>query len=334
MFVDEVHITVQAGKGGDGCLSFRREKYLPKGGPDGGNGGDGGDVILRADRDLGGLLDLRRIQVYRAGKGAPGGGNNRHGAAGEDCVVPVPVGTLVRDGGTGRVLADLTEEGEEAVVARGGRGGRGNKSFATPTHQAPRETTPGEPGEERELDLELKLIADAGLVGLPNAGKSTLLARLSAATPKIAAYPFTTLQPQLGIVTGARYQSFVLADLPGLIRGAHEGAGLGHEFLRHIERTRLLLHVVDLAPLDGSDPVANVRAIRAELQSFSATLAGKPEILVGNKIDLPEAEAAAERLAAELEEPVWRVSAATGGGLTELTRQVFDRLSALEEANA
>ncbi|MFW5857086.1 MAG: GTPase ObgE [Planctomycetota bacterium] len=326
MFVDEVQITVQAGKGGDGCVSFRREKFVPRGGPDGGNGGDGGSVVLRADRNRNTLLDLRHIRDYRARNGQPGMGRNRTGASADDRIVRVPQGTLVRDAETGELLADLTDDGEDAVVARGGRGGRGNKSFATATHQTPREYTPGEPGEARTLDLELKLIADVGLVGLPNAGKSTILARLSAATPKIADYPFTTLVPQLGIVSGPGPETLVLADIPGLIEGAKDGAGLGHEFLRHIERTRVLAHVVDLAPLDGTDPVEQYRIIRDELAGFSAELATRPTVVIGNKTDLPDAAAHADRLEKALGAPILRVSAATGNGLDTLTHELFRRI--------
>lgn len=318
MFVDEVHIEAEAGKGGDGCVSFRREKYVAKGGPDGGNGGDGGSVIIRADRNEGTLLELRRIQLYKARKGQPGEGNNRTGASGADCLITVPIGTIIRDHRNNEVLADLTSDGAEMVIARGGKGGRGNKTFATATHQTPREYTPGEPGEMASLDLELKLIADVGLAGLPNAGKSTILARLSTATPKIANYPFTTLKPQLGLVSLGPGQSFVMADIPGLIENAHSGAGLGHEFLRHIERTRVLAHIVDLAPNDGSDPVANVRIIRRELEQFSAELAKRPSVLVGNKTDLPEAEENRLRLEEELGEEIILISAVTGKGLNKL----------------
>lgn len=329
MFVDEARITVEAGKGGDGCVSFRREKYVPKGGPDGGDGGDGGSVCAVADRNVGTLLEQRRSQSYRAQNGRPGEGRNRAGANGQDAVVRVPVGTLIRHADTGQTAADLTRDGQSVVLARGGRGGRGNKSFATSTHQTPREYTAGEPGEAYALELELKLIADIGLVGLPNAGKSSILARLSAAAPRIADYPFTTLKPQLGLVPGPEHTALVLADIPGLIEGAHAGAGLGHEFLRHIERTRVLAHIVDLAPVDQSDPVENVHIIDRELAHFSEPLATRPRILVGNKIDLPDAAAAADRLSQAFGLPVVRVSAITGAGLDALRHACFQACQSL-----
>ncbi len=328
MLVDELRIRVRAGRGGDGCLSFRRERFVPRGGPDGGPGGRGGSVLLRADRNVGTLLALRRAHEYAAANGQPGRGRNRTGAAGDDLVVPVPVGTVVRDAHTGAVLADLTADGQEAVVACGGRGGRGNKAFATPTHQTPREFEHGEPGEARDLDLELKLIADVGLVGLPNAGKSTLLARLSAARPRIASYPFTTLEPQLGLVAADDYRSFVLADIPGLIAGAHAGAGLGHKFLRHIERTACLAHIVDLAPADGSDPVRNLAVVREELARFSEALSRRPQVVVGNKLDLPGAQEAADRLEQNVQAPLVCVSAATGQGMDALVAALLRMLDA------
>jgi GTP-binding protein len=328
VFVDEVHIAVQAGKGGDGCVSFRRERHQPRGGPDGGNGGDGGSVLMRASRDAGNLMELRKTRVYAAKNGEPGKGRNRAGASAEDLVIEVPCGTIVRNG-SGELVVDLTDDGQTAVVARGGRGGRGNRTFATPTHQTPREYTPGEPGEERELDLELRLIADVGLVGLPNAGKSTLLARVTAARPKVASYPFTTLTPQLGFVTVDRFAGFVMADIPGLIEGAADGAGLGHEFLRHIERTRLLAHVVDLAPVDGSDPVENVRTLSGELERFSPELASRPTLLVGNKTDLPDAETNATRLREAFDAEVLCVSACSGDGVERFVQAAFERLQDL-----
>jgi GTPase len=327
MFVDEVSIRTKAGKGGDGCVSFRRERYIPRGGPDGGNGGQGGSVILRADRNTGTLLALRRTREYTAENGRAGEGGNRTGASGKDLVIPVPKGTLARHAVTGELLCDLVEDGQKAVIARGGRGGRGNKSFATPTHQTPREFTYGESGEERPLDLELKLIADVGLVGLPNAGKSTIVSRLSSATPKVANYPFTTLSPCLGLVRGEGFQSLVMADIPGLIEGAHKGAGLGHEFLRHIERTQILAHVIDLAPLDESDPLANLHAIEEELAAFSPALGERPRVLAGNKIDLPGATAAAERIEKETGRTVVRLSAVSGEGLDRLAAVLFNMLA-------
>lgn len=303
MLIDQATIYVRGGKGGDGCMSFRREKFVPKGGPDGGDGGRGGDVVLVGDPGIDTLWGLWRRPHLRAGNGQPGRGSSMHGADGEDREVSVPLGTSVFDAGDGgerAVLADIRRAGERCVVARGGRGGFGNEHYKSPTNQAPRQSTPGEPAQERTLRLELKLIADVGLIGLPNAGKSTMLRAISRATPKVADYPFTTVSPNLGIAelpgdgpgAGASLERrLVFADIPGLIEGAAGGAGLGHDFLRHIERTQLLVHLVDLAPADGSDPVSNHRAIRRELAEYSDALARKPEITVLNKIDLvPEAD--------------------------------------------
>ncbi|MBN1490704.1 MAG: GTPase ObgE, partial [Phycisphaerae bacterium] len=274
MFVDEAEIFVRAGNGGPGCMSFRREKFIPKGGPDGGNGGDGGDVCLVADADVSTLLDLTGRHHWIARNGTPGMGKNMHGRNGEHCIIRVPPGTLVYDRDHGMLLKDLDQPGMQVCVAQGGRGGRGNEAYKSATNQAPRQADLGEPGQERWLRLELKLIADVGVVGLPNAGKSTLLSRLSRARPKIADYPFTTLEPQLGIVELSGYRRFVMADIPGLIEGAHEGVGLGDAFLRHIERTRVLVHLVDACPMDGSPtPVEAYRTIREELSKYSATLA-------------------------------------------------------------
>ncbi|HIE37961.1 MAG TPA: GTPase ObgE, partial [Anaerolineae bacterium] len=286
MFTDEAIIHVKAGDGGNGAVAFRREKYVPFGGPAGGDGGKGGDVVLYVDPGLNTLHRFTRQRHFRAERGQHGRGKNQHGAWGADLRVPVPPGTVVREADTGRVLADLTEPGQEVVVARGGRGGRGNARFATSTNQAPRVAENGEPGEERTLQLELKLLADVGLVGKPNAGKSTLLAAVTAARPKIAPYPFTTLQPHLGVVVLDDHTDFVLADLPGLIEGASEGKGLGHEFLRHVERTRLLIHLLDGA---APDPLDDFAAINEELDAFGHRLAEKPQIVAFNKMDLPEA---------------------------------------------
>jgi GTP-binding protein len=293
VFVDEVEIHVRAGDGGRGCVSFRREKYVPRGGPDGGDGGRGGSVILEADEGLSTLLDFRYQRQYGAARGGHGEGSDRHGANGADLVLRVPVGTVVRERAEGRLLGDLTRHGEQLVVARGGRGGRGNARFATSTRRAPRHAEPGEAGEERGLRLELKLLADVGVVGFPNAGKSTLVAQLSAARPKIADYPFTTLVPTLGLVRLDEHRSFVIADVPGLIPGAAEGRGLGLRFLRHLERTRLLVHLLDLDPATGRDPVDDWRAIQAELQAYSPELAARPQLVAANKVDL---EGAAPRL--------------------------------------
>ncbi len=291
MLVDRARIFVRSGKGGDGCMSFRREKYIPKGGPDGGDGGDGGNVILVGDQSIDTLLPLTHKPHYRAEHGKQGKGSQMHGRNGSDCIVKVPLGTLVKEESTGELLADIAEDGQELLVARGGKGGWGNEHFKSSTNQAPREVTLGEPIEEYILTLELKLIADIGLVGLPNAGKSTLLSTISAARPKVADYPFTTLQPHLGIAELDLKRRLVIADIPGLIEGAAGGAGLGHRFLKHVERTGALLHLVDVMPIDGSDPIANYRTIREELENYSPELASKDEIVVLNKVDLlPEDE--------------------------------------------
>jgi GTP-binding protein len=298
MLIDRATIFVRSGRGGHGCVSFRREKFVPKGGPDGGDGGDGGDVILVGDGGLSTLLPLTPRPHFRATNGRPGEGSSRHGARGEDRIVKVPVGTLVYDTEADVLVADVCAEGQRIVIARGGRGGFGNEHFKGPTNQTPREATNGGDWEERTLRLELKLIADVGLVGLPNAGKSTLLRAVSRATPRVADYPFTTLSPYLGITELPGDRRLVVADIPGLIEGAAEGAGLGHDFLRHIERTELLVHVLDIAPFDESDPVENYRAIRGELEAYSAELAAKRELVALNKIDLvPEPDRAPSPIA-------------------------------------
>src|SRR5438552_5309397 len=286
MFVDRVAVYVKGGDGGRGCCSFRREKYVPRGGPDGGDGGDGGDVIVRAVAGTDNLAGIAHRKHWRAPRGGAGQGDNCHGRRGRELVIEVPPGTIVRDRERSNILRDLTEAGQQVIAARGGGGGRGNRAFATATNRAPRETQPGTPGEERWIILELKMIADAGLVGLPNAGKSTLLSRLSRAQPEIADYPFTTKYPNLGQVTFGEEHTFILADLPGLIEGAHSGVGLGHEFLRHVERTRVLVHLVEPLPPDGADPLANYRAIRRELELYSPALAAKPEIVAISKVEL------------------------------------------------
>ncbi len=328
MLVDSARITVTAGRGGDGCVSFRREKFVPRGGPDGGDGGRGGDVILRVDPGLNTLLHLHHRHHVRAGRGRHGEGSNRTGRSGESVVVAVPPGTVVRDAATGEVIADLTEPGQEVIVARGGRGGRGNARFATPTNRAPRRAEPGEPGEERTLELELKLLADVGLVGLPNAGKSTLLAAVSAARPKVADYPFTTLEPHLGVVSAPDdpTATVVMADIPGLIAGAHEGAGLGLDFLRHVERCRALLLLVDLAGEEA--PGAAARTVREELAAYDRRLLERPWLLVGTKLD---AVADRDRRLAELEAvaagyrvPYLAISAVTGEGMHELVGRLFE----------
>lgn len=340
-FVDEATIRVQAGNGGHGCLSFRREKYVERGGPDGGDGGHGGSVYLVADSSTNTLADFRVARKFRAENGLPGAGRNKTGRSGSDLEVLVPCGTVVHDVDTGELICDLTEAGERRKVAEGGRGGLGNTRFKSSVNRAPRKTTKGTPGEGRHLSLELKLLADVGLLGLPNAGKSTLISAMSEARPRIADYPFTTLHPHLGVVRVGRLQSFVMADIPGLIEGAAEGAGLGIQFLKHLERTRLLLHVVDIAPLDPSQqPAESVRALESELVRFSAELAGKPRWLVINKIDLLHAtdlRVARETLldALDWQGPVFEVSAATGAGTALLAGAVMQALEALdEEANA
>jgi len=318
-FVDEVTITVRSGDGGRGCVSFRREKYVPRGGPDGGNGGNGASILLRVDPDLSTLLDFRYRNLFRARRGTHGKGKTMHGRNAEDLVIPVPPGTVVQDAVTGETIADLTREGQTLVVARGGRGGRGNASFTTSTRQAPDFAQPGTPGEERRLRLTLKLIARIGLVGLPNAGKSTLLARISRARPKIADYPFTTLSPVLGVVTH-RDEDFVVADLPGLIEGAHRGAGLGHRFLKHAERTEALVHVLD-ASVPPEEIAGAFRTVREEMERFHPGLVARPTLVAFNKMDLPGARRAAEEARAMLnfpEEDAYYISAATGKGVTAL----------------
>lgn len=333
MLVDRATIFVRSGKGGSGCLSFRREKFIPKGGPDGGDGGNGGDVILVGDTSETTLLALSRHPHRRAKNGQPGMGKSMHGADGVDLLVPVPLGTLVYEHETQALLADICEHDQRCIVAQGGSGGLGNEHFKSSTNQTPRECTPGEPWVEMTLRLELKLIADVGFVGKPNAGKSTMLATISKATPKIADYPFTTLSPNLGIAELSDNRRFVIADIPGLIEGAAGGAGLGHEFLRHIERTTVIVHLLDIAPIDGGDPVATHEAIRAELRDYSPALAEKPEIIVLNKIDLlPEdqREAAIEQIAGRLgmkkgERPLV-TSGATGTGKGELLEACWKAL--------
>ncbi len=327
MFIDEAEIYVRAGHGGHGCLSFRREKFLPKGGPDGGDGGRGGDVILRAAPGVDTLLDFAGRHHWIAENGRPGQGKNMTGRGGKDLAVDLPPGTLVYDRDTGVLLIDLTPAGRQTVIAVGGKGGRGNARFATSTHQTPRETEPGQPGEERWLKLQLKLIADVGIVGLPNAGKSTLLSRLSRARPKIADYPFTTLAPQLGIVELSGFRRFVMADLPGLIEGAHQGQGLGDAFLRHIERTRVVLHLVDICPLPGQpSPADAYRTIRHELAAYSAALASKPALVAVNKIDLLADDGPIRRLADEIGCEPLPISAVAGRGLATLTERLWAML--------
>lgn len=335
-FVDEALVEVKAGDGGSGCVSFCREKYRPKGGPDGGDGGNGGDIVFLVDANRTTLLDFKYQPLLRARAGEGGRGKQQYGKRGPDIVVRVPAGTLVYDADTEELLGDLKCAGERFIAARGGRGGRGNMHYATPTRQAPRRAQPGLPGEERRLRLELQLMADVGLVGFPNVGKSSLISRVSAARPRVADYPFTTLVPHLGVVRFGDDDSFVLADIPGLIEGAHEGHGLGLRFLRHVSRTSLLIHLVDVGGLSGRDPMADYEAINRELAAYDAELAAKPQIVVANKIDLSPAE---ETLAVVREAlgrqgvEVWAISAATGEGVAPLMLEVGRRWRELRLAS-
>ena len=326
MFVDRVTLFVSGGDGGRGMCSFRREKYVPRGGPNGGDGGNGGSVIVRALSGADSLAGVVHRKHWRAEKGDGGGSALCHGRTGKDVYIDVPPGTIIRDRDRGHLLRDLLQPGDEVTVAKGGRGGRGNAAFATATHQTPREFEPGETGEERWIVLELKVIADVGLVGLPNAGKSTLLSRLSRARPEVADYPFTTKYPNLGMVTVGGEHAFVLADLPGLIEGAHSGVGLGHEFLRHVERTRVLVHLVEPFPTDAADPVQNYRTIRRELELYKPRLATMPEVVAVSKSELPGSDAVRERLQGETGHNVFAISAVTGQGLAHLVGAVVERL--------
>jgi GTPase len=329
LFIDRTKIRIQAGHGGNGVTAFRREKFVPRGGPSGGDGGRGGDLWIEADEALNTLLHLRYNPEHKAERGRHGEGSNRSGRDGEEMVVRVPVGTQVFDAVTGDLLYDFTHTGERWLAARGGRGGFGNSHFATSTNRAPRYHQEGSPGEERELQLELKLLADVGLVGFPNAGKSTLISTISAAKPKIADYPFTTLEPHLGVVDMGEYKTFVVADIPGLIEGAHKGAGLGDRFLRHVERTKLLLHLVDVSSATGRDPVVDYETINRELAAYDANLATRPQIVVATKIDALDEPERLERLklrAAEDARPFYAISAVTREGVRELTNAVAHTL--------
>jgi len=345
LFVDEVDIHVEAGNGGRGCLAFRREKFVPRGGPSGGDGGHGGSVYAVASPHVNTLINYRFHPEFSAERGAHGQGSNCTGHGGADLELAVPIGTLVYEKSDDasepyRLLADLAEEGQRVLVARGGRGGLGNARFATATNRAPRKVQPGEPGEIKNLRLELKLLADVGLVGFPNAGKSTMIARISAARPKIADYPFTTLTPNLGVVRLGDDRSFVVADVPGLIEGAHRGTGLGHQFLRHLERTKVLVHLVDVSGATERDPVADLDIVRHELELFQPTLAAKPQIVAANKIDavdpaeLDERVAPLERHAARLHLPFLRVSGVSGAGIPELLEAMWRRLAAARQSAA
>ncbi len=327
VFLDEVTIHVRSGRGGDGAVSFRREKYVPKGGPDGGDGGRGGSVIIEADEHRTTLIDFRSRRHYFATNGKPGEGNRRTGKSGQDLLMKVPVGVIAYEVESGRVLCDLTVHGQRAALAKGGIGGRGNSNYATSTHQTPRFAERGEPGEDREVRLELKLLADVGLIGYPNVGKSTLISRISAARPKIADYPFTTLVPNLGVVQ-VEEDSFVVADIPGLIEGAGHGAGLGHRFLKHVERTRLLVHILDVSGTTERDPRRDYEVINAELAVYSGRLAGMPQIVALNKMDVTDARRQADDVRAILppETPVFEISAVTGEGVRELMFHIAGRL--------
>lgn len=335
MFVDRVKIVLRAGKGGNGCVSFRREWGVPKGGPNGGQGGDGGSIFLVADERLNSLSYFRFHPINKARPGAHGEGGNRHGRKGEDLILSVPIGTVVKSVEGEKVLFDFTRPGQRYLAVKGGKGGRGNASFATPTHRTPREWEKGQPGEEKELILELKLIADVGLVGFPNVGKSTFISRISAARPLIADYPFTTLAPHLGVVDAGGEKSFVIADIPGLIEGAHEGHGLGDQFLRHVERTKILVHMVDVSPYSGRDPVKDYDIIMKELAAYSPELARRDQILVANKIDLLGSQkaplASLKALAERQNIPFFAISALKRTGLKALLRGIVVALDAVKE---
>ncbi len=323
-FIDEAKIYVQSGAGGNGCMSFRREKHVPRGGPDGGDGGDGGDVIIFANPEVSSLLDCRYRRHYRARRGTHGKGARKHGANGESHVISVPVGTVIRNSETGETLADLGSPSDTVVAAKGGRGGRGNARFTTSTNQAPRRTEDGRPGEKIELFLELKLLADVGITGFPNAGKSTLISKASAARPRIADYEFTTLVPNLGVVRWGDYKTFTMADIPGLIEGAHTGSGLGIRFLRHIERTKLLIHLIDMSPFTGREPLEDYEKVNTELRSYDPRLAEKPQIVALNKTDIPEAEEKTRELAghfAKIGIDTVEISAVTGANVKGLIQK-------------
>jgi GTPase len=337
MFVDQVRIHVKAGRGGDGVVSFRREKYVPRGGPDGGDGGHGGNVMVVASQRLTTLLDLRYQQQYQAESGSPGEGSNRHGRTGADITIAVPVGTVIADDETGEVVVDLTQDGQSCITAHGGRGGRGNTHFATSTNRVPTQAEAGTPGEDRWLRLELKLLADVGLVGFPNAGKSTLIAAISSARPKVADYPFTTLVPNLGVVSWTEDRSFVVADIPGLIEGAHEGKGLGFQFLRHVERTSFLLHLVDISEWAPDDPVTSFEVMRRELAAYNPALEGKPFAVVATKTDIKGTGARLEQLQAYCQARGLRffaISAATREGLDTVVTFIGKQVDALKAACA
>ena len=338
-FIDEAKIYIKAGDGGRGCVSFRREKYVPRGGPNGGDGGNGGDIIMVTRRNMSSLLDHRYQQHYRAKRGGHGRGKDQHGKNSEHLLIPVPMGTIVKDFETEEFLGDLTENNQELIVAKAGRGGKGNARFVSSTNQAPKEAEPGGEGEEKTLKLELKLLADVGLLGFPNAGKSTLISTISAARPKIADYPFTTLVPNLGVVSYGDGATFVLADIPGLIEGAHEGAGLGMQFLRHIERTKILIHLLDLSPITQRDPIEDYETMNRELKAYSEELSKKPQILALNKIDITEVREDLEKIEKHFSKSgvkTFPISSATGEGTKELVWEVvrhLEKLNVIKESD-
>lgn len=328
-FIDEAHIIVRSGKGGNGCISFRREKFVPKGGPNGGDGGKGGDIVLVTDGNLSSLLDFRYKKIYKAENGENGRGKNQHGKNGSDLIIPVPLGTMIINSNSGEIIADLTIKDQKIVVANGGYGGKGNARFASSTNQTPRYAEPGKEGKEYNLTLELKLLADIGIIGFPNVGKSTLISKISAAKPKIADYPFTTLIPNLGVVSYDEGKTFIVADIPGIIEGAHEGTGLGIEFLKHVERTEILLHLIDISPLNERDPVDDYEKLNAELSAFSKKLAEKPQIIAANKIDVNGAKEKLKKIMDHFEKnkiEVQRISAVTGEGVNELLYKLAKKI--------
>ncbi|WP_462137729.1 GTPase ObgE [Candidatus Mycalebacterium sp.] len=336
-FIDEAKIYIQSGAGGDGCMSFRREKHVPRGGPNGGDGGDGGDVMVSASGQVSSLLDCRYQRHYRAKRGAHGEGSGKHGATGDGLVISVPVGTVVRNSETQKILADLRNDGDSVVAARGGRGGRGNARFATSTNQAPRRADNGQPAESFDIFLELKLLADVGITGFPNAGKSTLISKVSAAKPKIADYPFTTLVPSLGVVKWGDYKTFTMADIPGIIEGAHKGTGLGIRFLKHVERTKLLVHMIDMSPVEEREPLEDYEKINSELRLYDAALAAKPQIVALNKIDIPQAREKVEQIAGVLAEKgieTVAISAVTGEGTQTLANKIGTILEEIGKGKA
>ncbi|QMU56203.1 MAG: GTPase ObgE [Candidatus Mycalebacterium zealandia] len=336
-FIDEAKIYIQSGAGGNGCMSFRREKHVPRGGPSGGDGGDGGDVTVSASGQVSSLLDCRYQRHYRAKRGAHGEGSGKHGASGDSLVISVPVGTVVRNSETREILADLRHDGESVIAARGGRGGRGNLRFTTSTNQAPRRADDGQPGENFEIFLELKLLADVGITGFPNAGKSTLISKVSAARPKIADYPFTTLVPSLGVVRWGDHKTFTMADIPGIIEGAHKGTGLGIRFLKHVERTKILVHMIDMSPVEKREPLEDYEKINSELRLYNEELAAKPQIVALNKTDIPEACERAEqitRILAEKGIEAVTISAVTGEGTQTLVNKIGILLEEIGEGKA